>query len=69
MKNGGKNKSVAFIILFSVYIYIYIYIICNVCNFSPCIHSQKKRHTSCHCIGALLKGINMYRLGTNIHFW
>ncbi len=26
MKNGGKNKSVAFIILFSVYIYIYIYI-------------------------------------------
>ncbi len=25
MKNGGKNKSVAFIILFSVYIYIYIY--------------------------------------------
>ncbi len=24
MKNGGKNKSVAFIILFSVYIYIYI---------------------------------------------
>ncbi len=27
MKNGGKNKSVAFIILFSIYIYIYIYII------------------------------------------
>ncbi len=27
MKNGGKNKSVAFIILVSVYIYIYIYII------------------------------------------
>ncbi len=30
MKNGGKNKSDAFIILFSVdiiYIYIYIYII------------------------------------------
>ncbi len=26
MKNGGKNKSVAFIILFSVYTYIYIYI-------------------------------------------
>ncbi len=26
MKNGGKNKSVAFIILVSVYIYIYIYI-------------------------------------------
>ncbi len=26
MKNGGKNKSVVFIILFSVYIYIYIYI-------------------------------------------
>ncbi len=26
MKNGGKNKSVAFIILFSIYIYIYIYI-------------------------------------------
>ncbi len=27
MKNGGLNKSVAFIILFSfVYIYIYIYI-------------------------------------------
>ncbi len=26
MKNGGKNKSVAFIILFSVYVYIYIYI-------------------------------------------
>ncbi len=26
MKNGGKNKSVAFIILISVYIYIYIYI-------------------------------------------
>ncbi len=26
MKNGGKNKSVAFIFLFSVYIYIYIYI-------------------------------------------
>ncbi len=25
MKNGGKNKSVTFIILFSVYIYIYIY--------------------------------------------
>ncbi len=25
MKNGGKNKSVAFIILFSIYIYIYIY--------------------------------------------
>ncbi len=24
MKNGGKNKSVAFIILFSIYIYIYI---------------------------------------------
>ncbi len=26
MKNGGKNISVAFIILFSVYIYIYIYL-------------------------------------------
>ncbi len=26
MKNGGKNKSVAFIILFSLIIYIYIYI-------------------------------------------
>ncbi len=26
MKNGAKNKSVAFIILFSVCIYIYIYI-------------------------------------------
>ncbi len=26
MKNGGKNKSVAFIFLFSIYIYIYIYI-------------------------------------------
>ncbi len=26
MKNGGKNKSVVFIILFSIYIYIYIYI-------------------------------------------
>ncbi len=26
MKNRGKNKSVEFIILFSVYIYIYIYI-------------------------------------------
>ncbi len=26
MKNGGKNKSVAFIILVSIYIYIYIYI-------------------------------------------
>ncbi len=26
MKNGDKNKSVASIILFSVYIYIYIYI-------------------------------------------
>ncbi len=26
MKNGGKNKIVAFIILLSVYIYIYIYI-------------------------------------------
>ncbi len=26
MKNGGKNKNVAFIILASVYIYIYIYI-------------------------------------------
>ncbi len=26
MKNVGKNKSVAFIILFGVYIYIYIYI-------------------------------------------
>ncbi len=25
MKNGGKNKSVEFIILVSVYIYIYIY--------------------------------------------
>ncbi len=25
MKNGGKNQSVAFIILFSAYIYIYIY--------------------------------------------
>ncbi len=25
MKNGGKNKSVAFIIFFCVYIYIYIY--------------------------------------------
>ncbi len=25
MKNGGKNKCVEFIILFSVYIYIYIY--------------------------------------------
>ncbi len=25
MTNGGKNKSVTFIILFSVYIYIYIY--------------------------------------------
>ncbi len=31
MKNGGKNKSVAFIILVSVYlnIYIYIYIYIN----------------------------------------
>ncbi len=29
MKNGGKNKSVAFIMLFSVYIYIYIYISSN----------------------------------------
>ncbi len=29
MKNGGKNKSVAFIILFSIYIYtlsIYMYV-------------------------------------------
>ncbi len=26
MKNGGKNKSVAFIILLSVYVCIYIYI-------------------------------------------
>ncbi len=26
MKNGGKNKSVAFKILVSIYIYIYIYI-------------------------------------------
>ncbi len=26
MKNGGKNKSVAFIILVSVCVYIYIYI-------------------------------------------
>ncbi len=26
MKNGGKNKSIVFIILFRVYIYIYIYI-------------------------------------------
>ncbi len=26
MKNGGKNKSVAFIILVIIYIYIYIYI-------------------------------------------
>ncbi len=26
MKNWGKNRSVAFIILFSVYIYIYIYV-------------------------------------------
>ncbi len=25
MKNGGKNQSVAFISLFSVYIYIYVY--------------------------------------------
>ncbi len=24
MKNGGKNKSVSFLIVFSVYIYIYI---------------------------------------------
>ncbi len=36
MKNGSKNKSVAFIILFSVYIYIYIYIyilyIVKTCN-------------------------------------
>ncbi len=27
MKNGGKNKSVAFIIMFSIYIYIYMQII------------------------------------------
>ncbi len=25
MKNGGKNKSVAFIILFSIYIYIFLF--------------------------------------------
>ncbi len=31
MKNGGKNKSVAFIICFSVYIYIYIYsVFCSI---------------------------------------
>ncbi len=26
MKNGGKNKSVAFIILFSIYIYIFFFL-------------------------------------------
>ncbi len=31
MKNGGKNKSVAFIILFSEYIYIYIYVCVCMC--------------------------------------
>ncbi len=31
MKNGGKNKSVVFIILVSVCIYIYIYIYIYVC--------------------------------------
>ncbi len=38
MKNGGKNKSVAFIFLFSVYIYIYIYInIYMSCMFRNCV--------------------------------
>ncbi len=32
MKNGGKNKSVAFIILFSVCIYIYICVYILVVN-------------------------------------
>ncbi len=36
MKNGGKNKSVAFTILLSVYIYMYIYIYIY-------IHSAVKR--------------------------
>ncbi len=31
MKNGGKNKSVAFIILFSVYIYVCV----CVCVYNP----------------------------------
>ncbi len=31
MKNGGKNKSVAFIILFSVYIYMCVYVCVSVC--------------------------------------
>ncbi len=30
MKNGGKNKSIAFIILFCMYVYIYIYLEQNV---------------------------------------
>ncbi len=46
MKNGGKNKSVAFIILFSIYIYIYIYIYNMQCMqlFSMHTLSEKKAH-------------------------
>ncbi len=63
MKNGGKN-----IYNFVQYVYIYIYNMQCMQLFS--MHTlSEKRHTSCHCIGALLKGINMYCLGTNIHFW
>ncbi len=41
MKNGGKNKSVAFIILVSVYIYIYIYIYIDDINKSYTVPSTE----------------------------
>ncbi len=47
MKNGGKNKSVAFIILVSVYIYIYIYIhtvLLESLEFSIFLHKYDPKH-------------------------
>ncbi len=49
MKNGGKNKTVAFIILFSVYIYIYIYINPITVCLKSCT-SQTVKCTVCYSI-------------------
>ncbi len=40
MKNGGKNKSVAFIILFSVYMYIRLCVCINSLTVTSLLFSQ-----------------------------
>ncbi len=44
MKNGGKNKSFAFIILFSINIYIYIYTVLSVNEYTPYFKQYLNEH-------------------------